>query len=220
MPLTVYIIEPHPAVRESFLFLVGPMNNLSVMGSASSYEDAATDLVQEQPDIALIGTAGASDAPIRWLRAQCPDTSILAATAFQTGLTPSLARQAGADVCVSRADGAPALLPSLRKMVAALTAPTGSQKPEAEGVSAKDLTGNDRKILGALQEGKADKEVAEWLGISIRDVQRRQSAIRKLLGADSVLQLRHVAPQTGWSTWALPDSSLSDSQLGSRVCVQ
>jgi len=219
MPLTVYIIEPHPAVRESFLFLVGPMNNLSIMGSASSYEDATTDLVQDQPDIVLIGTASASDAPIRWLRAQCPDARILAATAFQTGLTPSLARQAGADVCVSRADGAPALLPSLRKMVAAMKAPTASQKTEAGGVSVKDLSGNDRKIFGALQAGKADKEVAESLGISVRDVQRRQGAIRKLLGADSVLQLRHVAPQAGWGDWALSDSSLSDSRPGSRARV-
>lgn len=124
MARRIYIIEPHPAVRESFFFLVGPMANLTVVGSASSYEAAACDLAQEQPDIVLMGLAGASDAPIRWLRAQCPDARILVASAFQTGLTPSVAQAAGADICVSRAHGAPSLLPSLRKLVNVLN-PSG-----------------------------------------------------------------------------------------------
>lgn len=205
MPLTVYIIEPHPAVRESFLFLVGPMTNLSVVGSASSYEAAACDLAQNEPDLVLIGIAGASDAPIRWLRTQCPDARILAATAFQTGLTPSVARQAGADICVSRAHGAPALLPSLRKMVTLLE---GSSRSSTEGgpVSIDDLAGRDRKILDALGSGRTPEEVATRLGISIGDVQRRQDALKSMFGADSLPHLRQIALRTGWREWQSPGS--------------
>ncbi len=208
MPLTVYIIEPHPAVRESFLFLVGPMTNLTVVGSASSYEAAACDLAQQEPDLVLIGIAGASDAPIRWLRAQCPESRVLAATAFQTGLTPSVARQAGADLCVSRAHGAPTLLPSLRKMVTGLE---GSSCSSTEGgpVSIDDLAGRDRKILDALGSGRTPEEVATWLGISLGDVQRRQDALKSMFGANSLLHLRQIALRTGWREWQSPSPSNS-----------
>lgn len=203
MPLTVYIIEPHPAVRESFLFLVGPMTDLVVVGSASSYEAAACDLAQDEPDLVLIGVGGASDAPIRWLRAQCPDAQILAATAFQTGLTPSVARQAGADICVSRAHGAPALLPSLRKMVTMLE---GSSRSSTEGgpISIDDLAGRDRKILDELGSGRTPEEVATRLGISIGDVERRQDALQSMLGADSLPDLRQITLRTGWREWQTP----------------
>jgi len=206
MPLTVYIIEPQPAVRKSFLFLVGPMTNLSVVGSASSYEAAADDLMKEDPDLVLIGIAGASDAPIRWLRAQCPRAQILAATAFQTGLTPSVARQAGADICVSRAHGAPALLPSLRKMVTMLeTLPPAST--EEGSASINDLAGQDQKILDALRDGRTLEEVATWFGISVGDVRQRQNTIKSMVGAESPPKLRQIADQMSWHDWRTPGPS-------------
>jgi len=133
MSRSIYIIEPHPAVRESFSFLVGPLANLTIAGSASSYERAAPELSAVCPDIVLMGLAGANDAPIRALRSACPSSQILVASAFQTGLTPSVAQKAGADVCVSRAHGAPSLLPSLRKLVDRLEARASVPHVDADG---------------------------------------------------------------------------------------
>ncbi|PEN13149.1 hypothetical protein CRI94_10910 [Longibacter salinarum] len=99
------------------------MANLTIVGTAATYKSAMHDLSRKKPDIVLMGLAGASDAPIRALRSQCPDARILVATAFQTGLTPSVAQEAGADICVSRAYGAPSLLPSLRKIAGTLNRP-------------------------------------------------------------------------------------------------
>lgn len=116
MPRSIFVIEPHPAVRESILFLVGPAANLHVVGSAGTHEAAEPPLAVSPPDIIVLGLARPGTQPIQCVRSWCPDTCILAVASFQGGLTPRIARNAGADACVSRLHGAPALLPTLKRI--------------------------------------------------------------------------------------------------------
>jgi len=129
MPRSIFVIEPHPAVRESILFLVGPAANLHVVGSAVTHEAAESPLAVSLPDIIVLGLTRPDTQPIQRVRSWCPDTCILTVASFQGGLTPHIARNAGADACVSRLHGAPALLPTLKRIA---QQPLQSASPELD----------------------------------------------------------------------------------------
>lgn len=240
MTRSILIIEPHPAVRESFSFLVGPMQDLEVCGTAGSLETAQSLLDTLSPDIALLGLISNDTTPVRTLRAQCPETRILVAAAFQTGLTIEDARSAGADACVSRSHGAPALLPTLRSFIfdASTSSSLSSIAPTSEAdVTARPkrtrsiadsgimerrlgyLSDTDRSVFKALGRGRTTEQIARRLGMSIREIGQRRWVIMSTLGFNSEAELRQHAVR--WQQDSRNRSKTWDSgrsrALGSRA---
>jgi DNA-binding NarL/FixJ family response regulator len=214
MTRSILIIEPHPAVRESFSFLVGPMQDLEVCGTAGSLDTAETLLNTLSPDIVLLGLISGDTAPVRTLRARCPGAKILVAAAFQTGLTVDDAHAAGADACVSRSHGAPALLPTLRKFI--FNASTSSSLASVTPTSEPDVTARptpkrsvadsgilerrlgylsdvDRSVFEALGRGRTTEQIARRLGVSIREIGQRRWVIMSTLGMNTEAELRRQA---------------------------
>lgn len=214
MTRSILIIEPHPAVRESFSFLVGPMQDLEVCGAAGSLATAKTLLDTLSPDIVLLGLISTDTTPVQTLRACCPTSKILVAAAFQTGLTADDVQDAGADACVSRSHGAPALLPTLRKFI--FDASTSSSLASVTSTSAPDVSAHpkpkrsiadsgimerrlgylsdvDRTVFEALGRGRTTEQIARRLGVSIREVGQRRWVIMSTLGFNSEAELRRQA---------------------------
>lgn len=214
MTRSILIIEPHPAVRESFSFLVGPMQDLEVCGTAGSLETARPLLDTLSPDIVLLGLISNDTTPVRTLRDHCPDAKILVAAAFQTGLTVDAAQAAGADACVSRNHGAPTLLPTLRKFL--FDASTSSSLASVTPTSEPDVTARpkptrsiadsgimerrlgylsdvDRTVFEALGRGRTTEQIARRLGVSIREIGQRRWVIMSTLGLNSEAELRQQA---------------------------
>jgi DNA-binding NarL/FixJ family response regulator len=214
--ITILLVDDQAMVRAAFKSLLERSGHLKVVGDAP---DARTgiDLAQKlKPDVAIldITMAGMSglDA-VAPLKRASPGTRVLMASQHEGMKFVQQALQSGADGYLSK-DSEPEELTlaieSIQRGDSYLSPKVANgimaravrgETPAANDTSAlAALTPREREVFQLLALGKANKEVAAQLGLSLGTVKKHRENLQRKLDCHSAAELARLAIREGLLT--------------------
>jgi DNA-binding NarL/FixJ family response regulator len=189
--LHVLLVDDHPLVRNGLQALLASVASMTVVGEASSGEEAIAQAAELQPDIILMdlhmpGINGVE--AIRRIVQAHPHIGILVLTMLEDDASVFAAMRAGArgyllkgadQADVLRAIGAVAhgeaiFSPPIARRLMQYFA---NMQPILPQAAFPDLTEREREILGLIALGKSNAEIAEDLVLSPKTVSNHVSNI-------------------------------------------
>ncbi len=180
----VVVIDDHPSIRAGVRAMLQGIVDVSVVGDASSHDEALKACTTLHPDIALVDLRlGVDDgvAVIESLARQCPSTRAIVLTTFEGDETLHRALEAGAwgyllkDATAEEMTRAILTVSQGRRSFSERTA-----RRLAESAPRIILTGRENDVLLLLAEGMRNKEIAARLGMGEATVRTHvQSIIEK-----------------------------------------
>ena len=209
-PIRIVVVEDHALVREGTAELLERDPGLTVVGQASSAEEALKLIGGLRPDVALVdvelpGMNGIALA--RAVAGQVAETRVLILSAYddyayvigalEAGvagylLKTSSARELG-DAVRTATGGALVLDEALsRRLTCRWRSGPGSAPPA--------LTARETEVLRLLARGLPNKQIASELGLGLRTVESHVSAVLGKLGLSSRTEAalyavsHHIAP--------------------------
>jgi len=207
MKTRVLIADDHEIVRQGLVHLLEAAPHLEVIAQCATGRQAVTQALDLKPDIAILDISmpelnGLEAA--RQIRQKSPKTEILILTVHET---EELAREvlaAGAKGYLLKSDAASELLTALdslrqrrpfftskvAQMVLGSFLEGRQARPRSE---ARTLSSREREIIQLLAEGCSNKEVATWLGISVKTAETHRANIMRKLDLHSISDLVRYA---------------------------
>jgi two-component system response regulator NreC len=215
MSLTVVIAEDHTILREGLRALLGSGPEFVVVGEAEDGREAIQCVETHQPDIILMDLSmprmNGIEA-IRGIKRGNPHTKVVALTVHKAEEYVLTALKAGADGYVLKDATHTELLMALRSVIAGkrYLSPGVSDKviqgylegrQTVKPASAfETLTTRQREILKLIAEGYRNKEIADYLCISVKTVETHRSSLMRKLGLHNVSELTSFALERGLVT--------------------
>jgi DNA-binding NarL/FixJ family response regulator len=205
--LRILIADDHSVVRAGLRALLESRSGWEVVAEASDGRDAVDKATKLKPDVAILDIGmpllNGVEATRR-IRAASPSTEILILTMHESDDLVQQVVQAGARgyilkdeadrVLLAAVDAARLHKPYFSTRVSSaagsedLLASSDTSKPTRQR-----LTPREREILQLLAEGKANKEVASLLGISVNTAEAHRANIMLKLNLHSLAELVHYA---------------------------
>lgn len=196
----ILIVDDHALVREGLVSLINDQSSLTVVGQASSGEDAIRKLRTCSPDLLLVdlhmeGLDGAD--VIRAAKTLCPDTRIVALTAYTSSSYVHSALSAGAHGYVVKSDSCESILLAIKNVIGGMfyISPEVTEEVVTGYILApvfgngdfSSLTPRERELVEFFGEGNvSNKDVAQRFHLSERTVERHKTNIfRKLKVSNS-----------------------------------
>ena len=201
-PLRVLVVDDHDVVREGLCNLLSAQKQWQVCGEAASGREAVEKTHQLRPDIVALDFAmpeGDGLEATREIRKAHPRTEVLMLTVHDSEALIKEAFLAGAKAFVVKTETRRHLIPALEHLARhepffTSTASgvvlkeflrSGLHRGRARR-SRKGLTGREREIVRLIAEGKASKEIAAKLEISVRTVEAHRANLMRRLDIHSV----------------------------------
>jgi len=191
--IRVMLVDDHAVVRSGLSAFLLAYDDLTLVGEASSGEQAIRLCEQAKPDVVLMdlvmpGMDGAE--ATRSIRGRCPAIQVIALTSFKEQELVQGALQAGAIGYLLKDISADELANAIR----AAHAGRPTLAPEATQVLIQatrspadrlgfDLTEREREVLALMVEGLNNNQIAARLVISISTAKFHVSSILSKLGA-------------------------------------
>jgi DNA-binding NarL/FixJ family response regulator len=210
---TVLIVDDHQILRQGLRTLLEAESDLDVVGEAGDGRAAMRMAKELRPDVVVMDISmpelNGIDATRRILEDR-PATRVIALTAHADHRTAGEILRAGASGLVAK-DGAFDELARAIRIVAAgktyldagtaggvvehfVRAPTnGDGGPRAFAT----LSPREREVLQLVAEGKATKEVAAILSVSVKTIETHRRALMEKLHVESVAELTKYAIREG-----------------------
>ncbi|CUH43979.1 response regulator transcription factor [Ruegeria atlantica] len=201
--IRVLIVDDHPMVAEGIQSILESYNEIEVVGTLSSGQEAVDRAADLAPDVILMdlnmpGLGGLSATEI--ILERLPQTRILIlsmhdsreyiSTALSHGASGYVLKDVPTDEIKQAIDAV------MRGEQYLCTGASGSLQPK--GDSAREaLTTREQTILLELAQGKSNKEVAAALVISVRTVETHRKNIKRKLGISSTAGLTRYALEHG-----------------------
>ena len=206
-PVTVLLVDDHAVVREGYRRLLERHGDIVVIGEAPDGAEAFALFCRLAPqivvmDITLPGVSGIE--AMRRMLDHEPATRVLIFSMHEEAIFAQRALQAGACGYVTKAS-APAVLVAAVHAVASgmrYLSPDVAQSLALRGTPVNEaahrgLSPRELQVLRLLVQGRSTREIARVMGINPKTVSNHQSLIRQKLGADTPIELLHVAQQLG-----------------------
>jgi DNA-binding NarL/FixJ family response regulator len=212
-PITVLLAEDHTIVREGFRRMLELEDDLEVIGEAQDGRQAVALTEKLVPDVVVMDIAmprlNGLEATRQILKA-APATRILILSAHsddayvqnatESGAVGFLLKQTSAhDVCRAIREvhkGNPFFSPSIAKRLR----DRDNQSRERTGLRPKKiakLTSREVEVLQLIAEGKANKETASELNISIKTVEKHRQTLMGKLNIHDTASLTRYAISAG-----------------------
>ncbi|HYL62617.1 MAG TPA: response regulator transcription factor [Candidatus Methylomirabilis sp.] len=220
--LGILLADDHELVRRGIRGLLSANRKWRIVGEASDGFEAIEKVKKVKPDIVILdidmpGLNGLEAAPK--IREAAPLAKIVVLTLHESGEMVRRALEAGAHGFVLKSDLAerlvtaleevshkgPVLTPKASEMAMHLFLQDGTDKKAAD-TSQRRPTYRETEVIRLLVDGKANKEVAAVLGISVRTAEVHRANIMKKLGLRSLAELiryalrNGIAPEGGFRT--------------------
>lgn len=204
--ISIFLAEDHAVVRESFRRMLDQEQGLLVVGEAEDGRRSVLGCRRLRPDVVLMDIAmprlNGLEAARQILR-ELPATRVLMLTAHNDDAYIREAVQAGAAGFLLKQCSADDLRRALRHVVKGgtysspeITRHLGrlrAASPSGSAMAPAALTRREREVLQLIAEGRANKECAVELGISIKTVEKhRENLMRKLDIHDTAGLTRHA----------------------------
>jgi DNA-binding NarL/FixJ family response regulator len=228
--LRILLADDHELVRRGIRELLRARRGWRVVAEAANGREAVERAAKLRPDLAVldIGMPALDGVEAtRQIRAASSNTRVLILTMHESEQMVRRVLEAGARGYVLKSDvaahlvkavtavahGKVFLTPKVSEII--LSGFLGSEKTEdSEQSSSCLLTPRELEVTQLLADGKANKEIASELGISVRTVEAHRAKAMSKLGLHSIAELVRYALRKGMSSIHHPDGQTSLSQLG------
>ncbi len=163
--MLIFVVDDHPLMREAVVMLfrrIAPDATLEEFDRLAPVADKAAQLGVPDLlclDLKLPDTHGVSG--VRDMRARFPTMPIVVLSASPASDFEEMSLEAGADLYLEKSSGATHLTQALRALVNPDSELQDSKLPSQEKLSRRQ-----RELLGLLDRGLSNRELAEHLQIS------------------------------------------------------
>lgn len=213
----VYIVDDQAILRAALRRLMEDDCGFEVVGDSGDPRKAADEIASLRPDVVTLditmeGLSGIDALPL--LAKASPRTKFLMLTNHESGRLLEESLRAGASGYLTKdsepeelrlaveavCDGRNYVTPRVAGSLVTRVVADGNE--EAEGVVAPAgrlaaLTAREREVFQLLAIGRANKEVARELGISLGTVKKHRENLQRKLDAHSSAELARIAIQEG-----------------------
>ena len=195
--ITVLIVDDHSIVRQGLKSLLEAEGDITVAGEARDGQEALRMAAKLKPNVMLLDLAmpvmHGLDAA-RQVTLKSPDTKVVILSSYSEAQEVDAALEAGVSGYVMKETASSELLKAVREAHRgnAFFSPAISGRMlqrnrsayvrgKAETSGAPRLTHRETEVLSLIAAGRANKQIADTLGISIKTVEKhRQSLMDKL----------------------------------------
>lgn len=182
--LRVLLVDDHALVRRGVRMFMETQPGITIVGEASTGEEAVAFVETDPPDIVLMdlilpGISGVE--ATRRIKATSPGTQVIALTSSQepehvlpvlrAGATAYLLKDVGPDELertIKRAAGGEVVIEA--RIAAQMVASLRQDSSPANGRAFADLTARETEVLRLVAEGRNNAEIAAHLFISEKTV--------------------------------------------------
>lgn len=211
----IVVAEDYTILREGLRALLSSNPHFEVVGEAEDGKDAIRCVERCKPDLVLMDLSmpriSGLDA-IREIKRLCPETKILALTVHKAEEYILAALEAGAHGYVlkdashaelvmaikSVLSGKPYITPGISEKV--IKGYLEWKKTHTPRSAWDRLTQRERQVLKLIAEGYKNKEIADYLYISIKTVEKHRANLMKKLGLHTASALTAFAMEKGLVT--------------------
>ena len=211
----IVIAEDHTILREGLRALLSSDPEFDVVGEAEDGRDAIQCVEKLVPDLILMDLSlprmNGMDA-IREIKKQCPKTKVLALTVHRTEEYILATLRAGADGYVlkdathaelvmgikSVLKGKPYLSPGVSDKV--IEGYLEGRKTLRSGTPWETLTQREREVLKLIAEGYKNREIADYLYINVKTVEKHRANLMTKLDLHNTSALTAFAMEKGLVT--------------------
>jgi DNA-binding NarL/FixJ family response regulator len=211
--IKVLLAEDHMIVREGFRKMLELEDDLLVVGEAQNGRDAVTMGVKLRPEVVLMDIAmpllNGLEATRQLLKA-VPGTKIVMLSAHSDDAYVENAMESGAVGFLLKQTSAHDVCRAIREVHAGNTffTPSISRRQDRihpakfgrtgpAGKKAVQLTSREMEVLQLIAEGKANKETASELGISMKTVEKHRENLMSKLDIHDTAGLTRYAISAG-----------------------
>ena len=198
---SVLVVDDHALLRTGVANIINQESDLHVVAEASNGLEAVEAFERHHPDVTLLDLrmpVMEGVEAVRQIRERDPHAKVIVLTTYDTDDDISRALKAGAKAYVLKDISADGLIACIHDVLAGKTylAPAAAAKL-AEGVTRIQLTPRELTALRLMADGKANKEIANELGISERTVKTHLGHLFEKLGVTSRTEAARVATRRG-----------------------
>ena len=208
-PLRILVADDHELVRRGIRGLLRARRGWTVVGEAMNGREAVEKANRLKPDVAILDISMPDLDGLqttRLIREAVPTTQVVVLTMHESDQMVRRVLDAGARGYVLKSDlathlvkavknvsaGKMFLTPRVSEIVVRGFLKTGNESDLTEHSQARP-TPREVEIIRLLAEGRANKEIAAKLGITIRTVETHRAKIMLKLGLHSIAELIHYA---------------------------
>ncbi len=211
----IVIAEDHTILREGLRSLLSAEEEFEVVGEAEDGLEAVRAVNSHTPDLILLDLAMPKMngiAAIKEIKKQSPDTKIMALTIHKSEEYILEAFQSGADGYCLKDSTHDELLMAIKSVLMGKTylSPEISErvlsgylegKKSIKAASSWDsLTQREKEILKLIGEGYKNKEISDYLCISVKTVEKHRANLMKKLDLHNVSALTAYSIEKGLVT--------------------
>jgi len=201
-PITVLLVDDHILVRRGFRRLLEDDPGISVVGEASSAEEAAVLNAQLAPDVilmdyALPGVNGIN--AMRDILKASPSAVVLMLSMHSEAALVQRALEAGARGYLLKSATDLDLPDAVRRAAAGgrVLDPKLEQAASARTEGTRDLSARETEVLQLICEGLSNRDIATRLSLSVNTVAVHRANIMNALGVHKTAELVVYAIQHG-----------------------
>lgn len=211
----IVIAEDHTILREGLRALLSSNPDLEIVGEARDGQEAVRSVEKAKPHMILMDLSmprmNGMDA-IREIKKRCPETRILILTVHKTDEYIQAALEAGANGYVLKDSSHTELSLAIQNVLEGkyfispeisgkiIGAYLQGKKPVKPTTSWDTLTQREKGILKLIAEGYKNKEVADFLCISVKTVEKHRANLMQKLDLHNISDLTALAIEKGLIT--------------------
>ncbi len=192
--MSIFVIDDHPLMREAVVLLIHRLSSKATVAEIDRMAGVAA-AVQEHGtpeliclDLKLPDTNGVSG--VRELKQQFPDVPLVVLSGASAQDYEDLAIEAGADAYIQKSAGATEISNVLRVFLSDDLEPMSLAPTEK-------LSRRQKQLLGMLDRGMSNRDIAEELQISEHTVKVHLWRLFRRLNVKSRSQASHLARTQG-----------------------
>ena len=203
MTTRVLIVDDHPMVTEGIQAILESYDDIKVVGTLGSGQEAVDRVNVLSPDVILLdlnmpGLSGLNATEM--ILEKRPETHILILSMHDSPEYISTALSHGAKGYILKDVPTDEIKIAIETVMSGgeylCTGAKGSLQPKISD-GRETLTGREQTILLELAQGHSNKEVANSLNISVRTVETHRKNIKRKLGISSTAGLTRYALEHG-----------------------
>ena len=210
--LRILLAEDHSILREGLRSLLSAQPDIEITGEAEDGQKAIQQANALQPDLVLMDLTmprmNGTDA-IRAIKRRNPEMRIIVLTVHKAAEYVRTALEAGASGYVLKDDTHQELLTAIRTVVAGRTYLSpgicdqivsgflGRSTAAQSELPWDTLTEREKAVIKLVAEGYKNREIAEFLSVSIKTVEKHRSNLMKKLDLHNASALTAYAIQNG-----------------------